>query len=194
MGKQAQLKDIYSGIGSMKAAIHGLPENDLSSDQLVKLQAILRESDDSLRGTLWTNFIGSQRLTPEEMDCITALQQLRERALSVRNRAAMGVGSDQQRAQFLNSLPGVLSGNRDMTLNQLGAFENFVDNLATGVPHVGGATPIHAAASGSKPPSFIPGGQSSTVRIKASDGSIHELPSANLSKARQRDPGLKVIQ
>lgn len=32
------------------------------------------------------------------------------------------------------------------------------------------------------------------VTIKASDGSMHRLPSANLDKARHRDPGLQVVQ
>lgn len=32
------------------------------------------------------------------------------------------------------------------------------------------------------------------VTIKASDGSMHRLPSSNLDKARQRDPGLQVVQ
>lgn len=148
MGKNAQLTDIYSGIGSMKVAIVGLPNDEFSTAQLAKLQAILREPDDSLRATLWTNFVGSENLAPGEQDFVVALQQLRERALSVRNLAAMGVGSDAQRAQVLNSLPGILSGNKTMMLKQLNAFANFVDNLATGVPHVGasgGMTPIHSA-------------------------------------------------
>ena len=148
MGKNAQLTDIYSGIGSMKAAILGLPSDEFSTAQMAKLQAILREPDDSLRATLWTNFVGSENLLPEEQDFVVALQQLRERALSVRNLAAMGVGSDTQRAQVLNSLPGILSGNKQMMLKQLNAFGNFVDNLATGVPHVGSSgatTPIHSA-------------------------------------------------
>ncbi len=32
------------------------------------------------------------------------------------------------------------------------------------------------------------------VRIQASDGSVHDIPQANLNKAKQRDPNLKVMQ
>jgi len=32
------------------------------------------------------------------------------------------------------------------------------------------------------------------TRIKASDGSMHDLPTQNIGAARQRDPGLQVIQ
>ena len=32
------------------------------------------------------------------------------------------------------------------------------------------------------------------TRVQASDGSIHDIPSGNMNKARQRDPGLKVLQ
>lgn len=144
MAKGAQVTDIYSGIASMKSAIAALPEDELSLDQITKLQAILREPDDSLRETLWTNFMGSQRLSPEEQNFVVALQQLRERALSVRNLASMGVGSDQQRAAVLNSLPGLLSGNKQMMEKQLNAFTNFLDNLATGVPKIAG----HRAGGG----------------------------------------------
>jgi hypothetical protein len=35
---------------------------------------------------------------------------------------------------------------------------------------------------------------SGMTRIKASDGSIHDVPTQNLLKARQRDPGLQVVQ
>lgn len=38
------------------------------------------------------------------------------------------------------------------------------------------------------------GPQSGYVRIQASDGSLHDIPNQNLDRARQRDPGLKVMQ
>lgn len=38
------------------------------------------------------------------------------------------------------------------------------------------------------------GAQAGYVRIQASDGSLHDIPQQNLDRARQRDPGLKVVQ
>lgn len=40
----------------------------------------------------------------------------------------------------------------------------------------------------------IPTPNSGMITIKASDGSMHRLPAVNLEKARQRDPGLQVMQ
>lgn len=40
----------------------------------------------------------------------------------------------------------------------------------------------------------LPTSTGGVVTIRASDGSMHRLPSANLEKARQRDPGLQVVQ
>ena len=37
-------------------------------------------------------------------------------------------------------------------------------------------------------------GQPQTVRIKDSTGQLHDIPSQNLQKAKQRDPGLQVVQ
>jgi len=40
--------------------------------------------------------------------------------------------------------------------------------------------------------SGAPGAQ--MIRIKDSTGKMHDLPAANLSRAKQRDPGLVVVQ
>jgi hypothetical protein len=50
---------------------------------------------------------------------------------------------------------------------------------------------IMSQQPGKLPPLPAPGG---TVTIRASDGSMHKLPAVNLEKAKQRDPGLQVIQ
>lgn len=52
---------------------------------------------------------------------------------------------------------------------------------------------IHPSAS----TKFLQGqvsGQGNTVRIQDSTGQMHDIPAQNLEKAKQRDPGLKVIQ
>jgi hypothetical protein len=38
------------------------------------------------------------------------------------------------------------------------------------------------------------GGEAGFTRIRASDGTLHDIPTANLEKARQRDPKLQVVQ
>jgi hypothetical protein len=42
-------------------------------------------------------------------------------------------------------------------------------------------------------PSGAGAAQAGYTRIQASDGSTHDIPTANLDKARQRDPNLKVM-
>lgn len=53
-----------------------------------------------------------------------------------------------------------------------------------------GAGPA-AAAQGA---SVAASGQGGTVRIKASDGSLHDIPAQSLDAAKQRDPQLQIIQ
>jgi hypothetical protein len=43
------------------------------------------------------------------------------------------------------------------------------------------------------PPSSAGAAQAGYTRIQASDGSTHDIPTANLDKAKQRDPNLKVM-
>ena len=66
---------------------------------------------------------------------------------------------------------------------------------ATGLPN---PTPPSAAPATSLPAPTPPvggaGAAPQTVTIRASDGSTHRLPAQNLDKAKQRDPGLQVIQ
>jgi len=52
---------------------------------------------------------------------------------------------------------------------------------------------MDALPQNQKPPTAA-SGTAGYTRIQASDGSIHDIPSGNMDKAKQRDPGLKVIQ
>jgi hypothetical protein len=38
------------------------------------------------------------------------------------------------------------------------------------------------------------GGEAGFTRIKASDGSLHDIPTDKMAAAKQRDPGLTVVQ
>ena len=60
-------------------------------------------------------------------------------------------GSDQLRAAIRATLPSAKSGDRDLMLKQLNAFDQQVDALHTGVPGtaVNPKTPMHKAAGGS---------------------------------------------
>lgn len=186
MSKQAQMQDIKVASQNVRDAINQL-ENPLPPDAIAELTLASRSTDPTVLATEIDSLLGSQRLQPDQYKFLTWVGQLNERAMSLRNIAGMGAASDKLRDAITATLPGAKDANRDLMLTKLDAFDNMVGNLEKGIPVVGRSkTPIHSAVQSH--------GQGPTVHIRASDGSVHELPSENLSRARQRDPGLQVIQ
>lgn len=53
---------------------------------------------------------------------------------------------------------------------------------------------LGAGLGGQARPTLGTGNQPGTVRFTASDGSMHDIPAINLPLAKQRDPGLQVMQ
>ncbi len=136
MSKQAQFQDIYSGIGSMRAAINGIAKEPLDPATIGKLTMAMRETDPSVFHQEMDTILGTQQLTPAQQDFVIAAGQLNERALSLRNLAGMGNGSDSVRAAIRATLPTAKSGDVGMMRKQLDAVTNLVDNLYAGVPGV----------------------------------------------------------
>lgn len=154
MSKQAQFKDIYSGIATMRHAVAGIGPEPLDAGTIAKLTLATRETDPTISHQIFDTVLGTENLTPAQQDFVIAVQQLNERALSLRNLAGMGNGSDQMRAAIRATLPNAKSGNPQMMMKQLDAVTNLVDNLFTGVPKVNTGTapktPNAAAPSGPK--------------------------------------------
>lgn len=140
MSKQAQFKDIYSGIGNMRAAINGIGNEPLDAATIGKLTMAMRETDPTVFHQAVDTILGTENLSPAQQDFIIATQQLNERALSLRNLAGMGNGSDQVRAAIRATLPSAKSGDAAMMRKQLDAVTNLVDNLHTGVPNIKSGT------------------------------------------------------
>jgi hypothetical protein len=136
MSKQAQFKDIYSGLANMRHAVTGIGAEPLDATTIAKLTMATRETDPTVAQQEIDTILGSQNLSPAQQDFVIAIQQLNERALSLRNLAGMGNGSDQMRAAIRATLPNAKSGNPQMMLKQLDAVTNLVDNLYTGVPKI----------------------------------------------------------
>ena len=185
ISKQAQMQDIKVASQQMRQAINHL-ESPLSPETIAELTMAARSTDPSVLSTEIDSLIGSQQLTSDQQNFLVWMAQLHERAMSLRNIAGMGAASDKLRDAIIATLPSAKSGNRELMTRQLDAFDNMVDNLEKGIPGVGrSTTPVHRAVQSH--------GENATIRIRASDGSIHELPTENLGKARQRDPGLQVL-
>jgi hypothetical protein len=184
--KQAQMQDIKVASQNVRSAINEL-QNPLPPDAIAELTMASRATDPTVLATEIDSLLGSQQLQPDQYKFLTWVGQLNERAMSLRNIAGMGAASDKLRDAITATLPGAKDANRDLMLTKLDAFDNMVMNLEKGIPTVGHSkTPIHSAVQSH--------GQGATVHIRASDGSVHKLPAENLSRARQRDPGLQVIQ
>jgi hypothetical protein len=132
MSKEAQFNDINFASQQMRKALNGLDEK-FSPTQVALLTAAMKEEDPTIRN----NEIGAlvtQNLTEPQRDFVTWANQLNERAMSLRNLAGMGQGSEDLRDAVRNTLPGVRSGDRAMALKQLDAFDNLTANLRKGIP------------------------------------------------------------
>jgi hypothetical protein len=139
MSKQAQFTDIYSGLGSMRSAINNMAQEggpQLSAPTIGKLVMASRETDPTIAKSAFDTILGSEQLTPAQQDFVVAVQQLNERAMSLRNLAGMGNASDSLRAAIRATLPSAKSGDVGLMRKQLDAVTNLVDNLHTGVPSV----------------------------------------------------------
>jgi hypothetical protein len=127
--------------------------------------------------------LGTQQLTPAQQDFVVWVAQLQERALSLRNVAGMGAGSDQLRNAILATLPGVKSGNKQMALKQLDAFDNQVALLERGVPKVrgqGGVTPPPKPGGGPPKPTT-----SGTIRMRAPNGQESDVAADQVDHYKQ---------
>ena len=86
------------------------------------------------------------------------------------------------RAQSPGQLKGAISTYRELLTSKAGQLQQQYQSGMQGKP----AFQQAGGQSGGPAQGY--------TRIQASDGSLHDLPSANLDRARQRDPGLKVVQ
>lgn len=140
MSKEAQFQEIHSGIDNLRSAIKNL-DKPFTPEQIGKLTLAMKHSSDpGVFRTELETIIGTQELTPAQEDLVIWMGHLNERALSLRNIAGMGQGSDSMRAAIQAILPGVKSGSTQMMNKQLAAFENQVTKLEKGVPKMPGDT------------------------------------------------------
>jgi hypothetical protein len=103
-----------------------------------------------------------------------------------------GETSEKLRDHYLEGIksmrPTGLAQERADAVERTALGSSFRDLLAQS-PDLAGRAPADAGVSPTPP-----AGQGQMVTIRASDGSTHQLPAQNLDKAKQRDPGLQVIQ
>jgi len=139
VSQQAQFGDINSAIQKVGDALEKVGNSAFTPSQNAKLTLAMQENDPTVMRNEVANFAASE-LTPAQQDLVTWLEQINERAMSLRNIAGFGQGSEQIRGAILKALPGLTSGNVQMAQKQLGALQNMVDNLHRGILSVKGST------------------------------------------------------
>jgi hypothetical protein len=83
--------------------------------------------------------LATQNLTEKQQDFVVWASNLNERAMSLRNIAGQGQGAQDTRNAIRAVLPGIQSGNKEMQIKQLDAFDNMVGILKKGIAGVKGA-------------------------------------------------------
>jgi hypothetical protein len=154
MSRQAQISDIKNASDQVRAALKAGGAANFTPEQTFKLSMAMNEREPTaLRDQITA--LANSGLTPPQRDLVTWLYQLQERALSLRNIAGMGQGSETTRLAILKALPSITSGNVEMATEQLDAFDNMVSNLEKGVAKTSASNPKPAAgAAPAEVPSF----------------------------------------
>lgn len=158
MSKDAQFSELHVAAQKAKDAINGL-DKDFTPTQIAKLTLAFSHDDAGVVKNEVDSLLGTQQLTPAQQDFVIWINQLNERAMSLRNIAGMGQGSQDLRSAIKATLPGLKSGSKGMALKQLDAFNNQVNLLEKGVPKINkpqSGTTKSAPATNTKYPDFVP--------------------------------------
>ncbi len=142
-------------VPKLRKAIEASGNSTWSPTVVAKLKLAMANPDAGMMTDQIANLMASG-LTPAQQDVLTWLQQLQERALTLRSVSGMGQGSETTRGAILAALPSIVSGNQTLALKKLDAFQNMVENLAKGVGHAAGVAPIGAVASPGAPAPAVP--------------------------------------
>jgi hypothetical protein len=134
--KDAQMKDISVASGKARTAINNLQPGDFSPSQVVLLSKAMSEENEGAAHTLFQN-LAANAVNDRQQDFIVWINQLNERAMSLRGIAGMGQGAQDLRNAIRAMLPGLSSGNMKMMIKQLDAFDQQVRVLEQGIGKVG---------------------------------------------------------
>ena len=126
---QTSSKQVIDALNNLKG--------DFSQKQVAKFAQVLKVPDD---GSTIKNFLATdiaKTLTPDEIEYVTAVKNLRESAFALRGISGMGQGSDMLRAAIADVVPGPRTPNKAYALSALNRFDTQVSVLKAGVPGLG---------------------------------------------------------
>lgn len=171
MSQTAQFAEMHTAAKNARAAIQNL-DRPFTAEQIGKLTLAMRSEDAGVLRNVVETMVGTQELTSAQQDFVVWINQLNERAMSLRNVAGMGQGSEDMRKAIRATLPGVRSGSKNLALKQLDAFENQINLLEKGVPVV----PQRAGAGG--------------VTVQVPGGKSYEFPDQAAADAFKKKAGI----
>lgn len=143
--REAQFNDIQNASDKVRQAIAEGGNQAFSPTAAAQLRLAMATDNPTAMGTAFTALMAAG-LSPAQQDLVTWLYQLEERAMSLRQIAGMGQGSDQVRTAIMRTIPSITSGNTQLAIKQLDAFDNMVQNLSKGVLRAKGTPGMHVGA------------------------------------------------
>ena len=151
----ATLEDIRAGVTQLRPLVAQL---DKGFEDRGKMAAAMIQG-----GGAFSQFaigeLDRGNLTEKQYEYVDAVNSMIERAMTLRQVAGMGAGSDELRRAIVNALPGPGTPNSKQANDKLDRLEDVINRLEQGVPDVplkpnkqqsGGGTP---SAGGGTPPS-----------------------------------------
>jgi hypothetical protein len=133
--KKNLMEDIKGASQNMSAAIDNL-KTDFSPSMRVKLSLALKSRDPQSALSALISSEAVNELTPDQQDHLVAVNQLVENAMAMRSMLGAGQGSEDVRAAIANTLPGVITPNKEFAKKQMAAFNGQIERLSRGIPDV----------------------------------------------------------
>lgn len=146
-GKTASLEDMQVGSQNARTAINGL-KSGLDAQTITQLTAAMRATSPDLLHQ-YKDTILEKDLPEDQQNYVSALLNLQERALSLRQIAGQGQGSESQRDAILRLLPQVKDlGNKQLVQKKLDAFDQQIGIYMKNIPKVNKTTQVNPPAAG----------------------------------------------
>ncbi len=157
LNQTALIEDIRGAIELTRQSLANL-KTDFTATQAAQLSIALGgpRAGQSAMDAILASSIGKS-LSPEQIDYVTNLAQLKENAMAMRSVLGAGQGSDELRAAITATLPSPRTPTRAYAKSALDKFEGQINRLARGVPEVPlrpGQAPTPAGPAG--PPTNRP--------------------------------------
>jgi hypothetical protein len=130
--KNAIFQDLHYNINTARNAIQAL--DDMDAPTRAALSYALRHTDPASAFQTFLTGSAGAAMNPKQQEAAQALALLSENAMSLRNVAGMGQGSDDLRSAIQATLPSGKSPSKGYALSQLSKFEQVVNRLEKGVP------------------------------------------------------------